>query len=110
MAWTGTRDDLYEFPKLRNPNGTFSKKKVVARLNQNLREWRRVSHKKSPAIRICEANSPYDAHRSEFFTTIAHWLAGHNGNRMLTYWNPRAASPRAACPAPGRRASQSSAG
>lgn len=87
LDWYG--DDLYEFPKLRNPNGTFSKKKVVARLNQNLRAWRKVTHKQSPAIRICEANSPYDAHRSEFFTTIAHWLAGHNGNRMLTYWNPR---------------------
>jgi hypothetical protein len=87
LDWYG--DDLYEFPKLRNPNGTFSKEKIVARLNQNLRAWQKVSGQRSPAIRICETNSPYDAHRSELFTTIAHWLAGHNGNRMLTYWNPR---------------------
>jgi hypothetical protein len=87
LDWYG--DDLYEFQKLRNANGTFSKKKVVARLNQNLTAWRKVTGKRSPAIRICEANSPYDAHRAAFFATIAHWLAGHNGNRMLTYWNPR---------------------
>ena len=87
LDWYG--DDLYEFPKLRNANGTFSKKKVVARLNQNLTEWRKITGKRSPAIRICEANSPYDAHRAAFFATIAHWLAGHNGNRMLTYWNAR---------------------
>jgi len=87
LDWYG--DDLYEFPKLRNANNTFSRKKVVARLNQNLAAWRKVTGKRWPAIRICEANSPYDAHRAAFFATIAHWLAGHNGNRMLTYWNPR---------------------
>jgi hypothetical protein len=85
LDWYG--DDLYEFPKLRGPNNTFSKARVVARLNQNLHDWRKASGIKAPAIRICETNSPYDAHRSELFTTIADWLPGHNGNRMLTYWN-----------------------
>jgi hypothetical protein len=86
LDWYG--DDLYEFPKLRGPNNTFSKKLVIARLNQNLQAWRKASGKKSPAIRICETNSPYDAHRAELFATIASWLPAHNGNRMLTYWNP----------------------
>lgn len=87
LDWYG--DDLYEFPKLRNPDNTFSQQKVIARLYQNLSAWQTASGQRTPAIRICETNSPYDSHRSEFFTTIAHWLAGHNGNRMLTYWNPR---------------------
>ena len=87
LDWYG--DDLYEFPRLRNPDNTFSRAKVIARLNQNLRAWQKASGKRSPAIRICETNSPYDSHRSEFFATVAHWLARHNGNRMLTYWNPR---------------------
>lgn len=86
LDWYG--DDLYEFPKLRNQDGTFSKARVVARLYQNLHAWQKVSSKRSPAIRICETNSPYNSHRSELFTTIAEWLARHNGNRMLTYWNP----------------------
>jgi hypothetical protein len=85
LDWYG--DDLYEFPKLRNPNHTFSKAKVIARLNSNLHAWREASGKRSPAIRICETNSPFDAHRSGLFTTIAQWMAGHNGNRILTFWN-----------------------
>lgn len=88
LDWYG--DDLYEFPKLRGPNETFSSAKVIARLNQNLRAWRRASGQKTPAIRICETNSPFDSHRGEFFATIAAWLPEHNGDRMLTYWNPRA--------------------
>jgi hypothetical protein len=86
LDWYG--DDLYEFPRLRNPDNTFSEAKVVARLYQNLSAWQQASGQQTPAIRICETNSPYDSHRSEFFTTIARWLAGHNGHRMLTYWNP----------------------
>jgi hypothetical protein len=85
LDWYG--DDLYEFRKLRGPNATFSKAKVIARLNSNLHAWREASGKRSPAIRICETNSPFDSHRSELFTTIAQWIAGHNGNRILTYWN-----------------------
>lgn len=88
LDWYG--DDLYEFPKLRGPGNTFSKARVVARLNLNLRAWRKASRQHAPAVRICETNSPYDSHRSEFFTTIASWLAGHNGDRMLTFWNARA--------------------
>jgi hypothetical protein len=87
LDWYG--DDLYEFPKLRGPDDTFSKEKVVARLNQNLRAWRKASGTRTPAIRICETNSPYDAHRGELFATIADWLPKHNGNRMLTYWNAK---------------------
>jgi hypothetical protein len=87
LDWYG--DDLYEFPKLRNADNSFSKAKVLARLNENLAAWRTASGQHSPAIRICETNSPYDSHRAEFFTTIANWLARHNGHRMLTYWNPR---------------------
>ena len=87
LDWYG--DDLYEFPKLRGPHNSFDATKVIARLNQNLAAWRTASGQRRPAVRICETNSPYDSHRSEFFATIAHWLAGHNGNRMLTYWNPR---------------------
>jgi hypothetical protein len=85
LDWYG--DDLYEFPELRNPNGTFSRAKIIARLNSNLHAWREASGKQAPAIRICETNSSLDSHRSRFFTTIAQWLARHNGNRMLTYWN-----------------------
>jgi len=87
LDWYG--DDLYEFPKLRGPDNSLDAAKVIARLNQNLAAWRTASGQRTPAVRICETNSPYDSHRSEFFATIAHWLAGHNGNRMLTYWNPR---------------------
>jgi hypothetical protein len=87
LDWYG--DDLYEWPKLRGPHNSFDAAKVIARLNQNLAVWRTVSGHQRPPVRICEVNSPYDSHRSEFFTTIAHWLAAHNGNRMLTYWNPR---------------------
>jgi hypothetical protein len=92
LDWYG--DDLYEFPQLRNPNGTFSHAKIIARLNSNLQAWREASGKRSPAIRICETNSPLDSHRSRFFTTIAQWLVGHNGNRMLTYWNPNGSAAR----------------
>lgn len=87
LDWYG--DDLYEFPKLRGPNHTFSKKKVLARLRENLQAWQKVTGRESPEIRICETNSPYDSHRSAFFTTIADFLARHNGNRMLTYWNAK---------------------
>ena len=87
LDWYG--DDFYEFPKLRGPDNTFSKAKVVARLNQNHRAWRKASGTRSPTIRICETNSPYDAHRSELFAAIAEWLPNHNGNRMLTYWNAK---------------------
>ncbi len=86
LDWYG--DDMYEFPRLRNPDGTFSHAKIIARLNSNLHAWREASGQRSPAIRICETNSSLDSHRSRFFTTIAQWLARHNGNRMLTYWNP----------------------
>lgn len=86
LGWYG--DDLYEFPRLRNPDGTFSAAKIIARLNSNLHAWREASGQHSPAIRICETNSSLDSHRSRFFTTVAQWLARHNGNRMLTYWNP----------------------
>ncbi|MGI9005377.1 MAG: hypothetical protein ACR2FU_04115 [Streptosporangiaceae bacterium] len=87
LDWYG--DDLYEWPKLRGPHNSFDATKVIARLNQNLAAWRKASGQRRPAVRICETNSPYDSHRAEFFATIAQWLAGHNGNRMLTYWNPR---------------------
>jgi hypothetical protein len=86
LDWYG--DDMYEFPALRNPDGTFSHAKIIARLNSNLHAWREASGKHSPAIRICETNSPLDSHRSRFFTAIAQWMARHNGNRILTYWNP----------------------
>jgi hypothetical protein len=88
LDWYG--DDLYDFPKLRGPGNTFSRRRVIARLNQNLHAWRQASGQRSPAVRICETNSPYDEHRAELFGTIADWLPGHNGNRMLTYWNARA--------------------
>jgi hypothetical protein len=81
-------DDMYEFPALRNPDGTFSQAKIIARLNANLRAWQQASGQRSPAIRICETNSSTDSHRARFFTTIAQWMAQHNGNRILTYWNP----------------------
>jgi hypothetical protein len=87
LDWYG--DDLYEFANLRGPNNTFSKAKVTARLHQNLHAWQKVTGREAPAIRICETNSPYDSHRSAFFTTIADFLARHNGNRMLTFWNAK---------------------
>jgi hypothetical protein len=86
LDWYG--DDMYEFPALRNPDGTFSEEKIIARLNANLDAWREASGKHWPAIRICETNSPLDSHRARFFTTIAQWMARHNGYRILTYWNP----------------------
>jgi hypothetical protein len=87
LDWYG--DDMYEFPALRNPDGTFSRAKIIARLNSNLHAWREASGMHSPAIRICETNSPLDSHRSRFFTTVAQWIARNNGNRILTYWNPK---------------------
>jgi hypothetical protein len=92
LDWYG--DDIYEFPQLRNPDGTFSEAKIIARLNANLQAWREASGQRSPALRVCETNSPLDSHRSRFFATIAHWLASHNGNRMLTYWNPAGSAAR----------------
>ncbi len=92
LDWYG--DDLYEFPQLRNPDGTFSQAKIIARLNANLQAWREASGTRSPAIRICETNSPLDSHRSSFFTTIAQWMARHNGTRVLTYWNPNGSAAR----------------
>jgi hypothetical protein len=85
LDWYG--DDLYEFPQLRGPNNSFSKSKLSARLSQNHRAWQKISGQKKPNLRICETNTPYDAHRVEWFTTIADWLPAHNANRMLTYWN-----------------------
>ncbi len=87
LGWYG--DDLYEFPKLRGPDNTFSKAKITARLHQNLDAWRKVAGLEVPPIRITECNSPYNAHRSAFFTTIADFLATHNGNRMLTFWDAK---------------------
>ena len=88
LDWYG--DDLYEFPRLRGPDDTMSRARLLARLESNLDAWRRKSGRRWPAIRICETNSPFDAHRTDWFTWIARWLAGHNGRRMLTYWNPHA--------------------
>lgn len=88
LDWYG--DDLYEFPRLRGPDGTMSRAKIIARLNANLEAWRIKSASRWPAIRICETNSPFDSHRENWFTWIAQWMAGHNGRRMLTYWNPHA--------------------
>jgi len=88
LGWYG--DDLYEFPRLRGPDGTMSKAKILARLEANLDAWRSKSGRRRPSIRICETNSPFDAHRVDWFTWIARWMAGHNGFRMLTYWNPDA--------------------
>ncbi len=87
LDWYG--DDLYEFARLRGPDNTFSKKKVTARLHQNLHAWQKVTGQEAPAIRICETNSPFNSHRSALFTTIAGFLARHNGNRMLTFWNAK---------------------
>lgn len=86
LDWYG--DDLYEFPRLRGPGHTMSQARLLSRLNSNLGAWRKKSGRRWPAIRICETNSPFDAHRENWFTWIAQWLAGHNGSRMLTYWNP----------------------
>jgi hypothetical protein len=86
LDWYG--DDLYEFPRLRGPDDTMSQAKLLQRLNSNLEAWRKKSGRRWPAIRICETNSPFDSHRRRWFTWIAQWLAGHNGPRMLTYWNP----------------------
>jgi hypothetical protein len=88
LDWYG--DDLYEFPRLRGPDHTMSHAKLLGRLDSNLDAWRKKSGRRWPAIRICETNSPFDAHRENWFTWIAQWLAGHDGSRMLTYWNPDA--------------------
>lgn len=87
LDWYG--DDFYEFKNLRGLNNTFSKTKITARLHENLNAWRKVTGKEAPPIRICETNSPYNSHRSALFTTIANFLTTHNGNRMLTFWNPK---------------------
>ena len=87
LDWYG--DDLYEFPRLRGPNDRVRQARLLARLEENLGAWRKVSGKRWPAIRITETNSPFDAHRVNWFTWIAQWLSGHNGARMLTYWNAR---------------------
>jgi hypothetical protein len=88
LDWYG--DDLYEFPRLRGPDDTISKTKIIARLDSNLDAWRKKSGRRWPSIRICETNSPFDAHRPDWFTWIAQWMAAHNGRRMLTYWNSHA--------------------
>ncbi len=88
LDWYG--DDLYEFPRLRGPDGTMSRAKIIARLNANLEAWRMKSARRWPAIRLCETNTPFDSHRKNWYTWIAHWMAGHNGRRMLTFWNPDA--------------------
>src|ERR1022692_1012661 len=86
LDWYG--DDLYDFPRLRNPDGTLSRAKIFARLDSNLDAWRVMSGKRWPAIRICETNSPFDSHRTNWFTWVAQWMARNNGHRILTYWNP----------------------
>jgi hypothetical protein len=86
LDWYG--DDLYEFPRLRAADDTMRQAKLLHRLNSNLDAWRKKSGRHWPAVRICETNSPFDSHRVDWFTWIAQWLAGHNGSRMLTYWNP----------------------
>jgi len=92
LDWYG--DDLYEFPRLRGPDDTMSQAKLLHRLNSSLDAWRKKSGRRWPAIRICETNSPFDSHRERWFTWIAQWLAGHNGSRMLTYWNRHAGAAR----------------
>ncbi len=87
LDWYG--DDFYEFPQLRGPHNSFSKRKILERLAQNHHAWRKVTGLAAPPLRICEINSPYNAHRSELYSTVAYWLARHNGNRMLTYWNAK---------------------
>ncbi len=88
LDWYG--DDLYEFPRLRSPDAAMRRAKVIYRLNSNLDAWRRRSGRRWPAIRICETNSPFDSHRETWLTWVARWMAGHNGRRILTYWNPDA--------------------
>ena len=88
LDWYG--DDLYEFPRLRGPNNAIRRAKLLHRLDSNLGAWQIASGRRWPAIRITETNSPFDSHRKNWFTWIAQWLAGHNGARMLTYWNSHA--------------------
>ncbi|MGI9004942.1 MAG: hypothetical protein ACR2FU_01860 [Streptosporangiaceae bacterium] len=85
LDWYG--DDLYDFTRLHNPDGTLSQARMYARLNANLDTWRKRSGRRWPEIRICETNSPHDSHRKNWFTWLAQWMAGHNGSRILTYWN-----------------------
>lgn len=86
LDWYG--DDLYDFPRLRNPDGTLNQAKIYARLDANLQTWRKRSGQHRPSLRICETNSPHDSHRKNWFTWLAQWMAAHNGRRILTYWNP----------------------
>ena len=85
LDWYG--DDLYDFTRFHNPDGTLSKAKIYSRLEANLETWRKRSGRTWPHIRICETNSPHDSHRKNWFTWLAEWMAGHNGHRILTYWN-----------------------
>jgi hypothetical protein len=86
LDWYGF--DFYDNWRYHNKDGTLSKEKMFARMNNNFKVFRAKSGVRWPAIRICEGNSPEDSHRVNWFTYCAQWMAGHNGRRYMTYWNP----------------------
>jgi hypothetical protein len=86
LDWYGF--DFYDNWRFHNEDGTLSKAKMFARMNNNFAVFRAKSGVRWPALRICEGNSPEDWHRQNWFKYCAEWMAGHNGRRIITYWNP----------------------
>ncbi len=92
MPWLGNHLDWYGldtycFSRYRRPDGTVDQQKWLNRMHENRQAWQRVSGRMHPTIKICETNASHDRNRSTWFTMVAAWLAAHNGNTMLTYWN-----------------------
>lgn len=93
MDWMGRGLDWYGLDNFAvsryvTPAHKVDAAKWQARMHGNWLAWQQVSGTKWPRIKICETNSPRDSIRSPWFTMVAGWLAAHNGDTMLTYWNP----------------------
>ncbi len=84
LDWYGI--DLFANPNYENPDGTLSKVKLWARLNNNEAVFRAKTGRRWPSVRFDESNARRDWHRKNWFTYLAEWLHGHGGGRLLTRW------------------------
>jgi len=95
-AWMGTGLDwygldIYDFGEGQfrtRPNGGISRPKLFARLDDMLDTCRELTGRDSPAIDICETNSPRPRYRADWFALLAEWLSGNGGGCLQTFWNP----------------------
>lgn len=91
LDWYGI--DIYDLPgpnggpgNFQNPDGTLSQSKINARMDANLAAWASLTNA-TPSVRICEANSPMDSHRKNWFLFLSEWMVANNGYRLMSFWD-----------------------